>query len=89
MYYEKSEIVKELEYCIAIPGKEPLLVKAKIIKHEKSGYAVRLSHIYRRAEGDANYYSPGSALFSVNDAEKRLDEYIGDFTLDYIPNKDY
>lgn len=87
MDYEITEVVKEIRYCF--PDLNYLKVKARILKYGKADtFGVELSHWTKR-NGDSDFYAPQWLADSISMAERRLEEYMNDFTHEYTINPNF
>lgn len=82
MEFEKTEVVKWFEYYF---NEIKLKVSIKIKMTEDGSIFYEPSHYYK-PNGASDYYRPGAGANSVDDAIRKAENYLRDFTKDYIGN---
>lgn len=83
MEYTKIEVLKVLEYYFE---ELKIKVEVKIKKNEDGSIFYNLSHYYKPKDGNA-YYTPGGGATSVEDATRKVENYLKEFTSDYVKNE--
>lgn len=85
MEWTKIEVLKVLEYYFDELG---LKVEVKIKLSEDDSIFYDPSHYYKPEDGN-DYYRPGAGATSIEDAIRKAENYLKEFTADYIENTSF